>query len=53
MSIYEIITLIISALGLIIGGWAHMRISNSYVDKSITKLNQKGKYNQQAGGDIK
>lgn len=53
MSTYEILSIIIGVLSLSIGGWAHLRISNKYTDKSIKRFIQKdGQNNQQVGGDI-
>jgi hypothetical protein len=50
MNTYEIITLIISSLSLILGAVANIRINNS--NNKTGDLNQGGDHNLQAGRDI-
>jgi hypothetical protein len=50
MNTYEIITLIISSLALILGAAANIRINN--FSNKTGNLNQDGKNNLQAGRDI-
>lgn len=53
MSTYEIISLAIGVLGLILGGVANLRISIYKSSNKVGGLFQGGSNNQQAGRDIK